>query len=304
MSRAKLTNELVDHRLRNTYRRIIRLEEYINAHTRILWGCEICNNQWSATPGTILNDLTGCPKCAKIPRLTNKIVDSRLIDDKRNIKRIGQYIDSKTKIDWKCTVCNNQWKAAPDGVLNSKRGCSKCSNNLKLTNKIVNERLINQKRDIQRIGQVSGTNTKIDWKCNNGHVWKATPNNVLNKNTGCSKCNRLGNPGKLYFKNNPHKKISPGLLYLIEITYNNQTFIKVGITEKSVKNRFLGDIKRYNIIELTSKKMSLYEAYLIEQKILRQYIKYLVEPNSTFNGKTECMQIDQNNIQNIINTYF
>ena len=55
----------------------------------------------------------------------NETVDARLAG--RGIKRIGEYINNNTKIEWECRVCGNRWEATPDNVLNNGRGCPECA---------------------------------------------------------------------------------------------------------------------------------------------------------------------------------
>jgi len=204
----------------------------------------------------------------------------------------------------RCNICEHRWKVRLNDVINNDVGCPSCAGLIKLTNTSVDRLLKEQKRNITRIGDIINARTKIEWKCSNNHSWSTTPDSVLNLLSGCPMCNRVGHASKEYFKRNPHKKKAPGLLYLIQLTYNNQIFVKVGITENNVTRRFAGDIQRYKIKEIASKQMSLYDAFLIEQEILNCYVKYLAKPSSTFGGKTECMQIAQDNVQLIIDSYF
>jgi len=119
----RLTNQIIDQKLIG--RNIQRIENYNGAHLKILWNCMTCNYEWSATPGHILNGGRGCPRCANNIRLTNEIIDQRLIN--RSIKRIGEYYNSCTKIDWQCLTCMHRWKALPPNVVSLEKGCPKCS---------------------------------------------------------------------------------------------------------------------------------------------------------------------------------
>ena len=71
-------------------------------------------------------------------KLTNIIVDEKLSD--RNIKRIDNYTGNHIKINWICLICNYTWAAMPYAILNSKTGCPKCANKVKLTNEIIDQR--------------------------------------------------------------------------------------------------------------------------------------------------------------------
>lgn len=124
-----LSNEIVDERLKLQNRKIERIGNYVNNHTKIEWKCltENCNNIWNAVPISVLHNKTGCPRCGKTGKLSNEIVDRRLIETTRNIERIGDYINNRIKINWKCLECNNIWKTSSGNILDNKTGCPRCN---------------------------------------------------------------------------------------------------------------------------------------------------------------------------------
>ena len=115
------TNKEVDVILED--RNLVRLENYINNSTKIKFKCLKCSNIWKAQPSNIFYG-KGCPSCANNLILTNKEFDKKLIN--RSIKRIDNYIDSHTKINFKCLACNNIWDSIPTNIL-SGRGCPNCA---------------------------------------------------------------------------------------------------------------------------------------------------------------------------------
>ena len=58
-------------------------------------------------------------------KLDNETVDAKL--EGRGIKRIGEYVNNNTKIEWECEVCGNRWETTTNCVLNAGTGCPKCS---------------------------------------------------------------------------------------------------------------------------------------------------------------------------------
>jgi hypothetical protein len=182
----KLTNDIVDQRLIG--RNIKRLGNYSNISTKIEFQCLInsCQNVWKAIPQNIINNKHGCPKCVGKSPLNNIIVDQKLIG--RNLKRIGDYINCYSKIEFQCLVnsCQYIWQATTATIINRNSGCPKCANVLPLNNDILDQRLIG--REIERIGYYINCSTKIEFQCLVCHnLWKATPNSILN-NVGCPKC--------------------------------------------------------------------------------------------------------------------
>ena len=209
-----LTNDIVDERLQN--RPIKRIDNYINSDTKINWKClvENCNCIWFTTPNSIFNG-SECPACYGNMPLANEIVDIRLSN--RSIKRLGNYIDSITKINWKCLVenCNYIWKTTPNSILDQQSGCPKCAKVVKLTNEIVDNRLLEQNRPIKRIGNIINCEEKIEWEClNGGHIWSATPTNILNHNRGCKFCK------------NKNETLLYNTLQKLQIEFEYQTYLK------------------------------------------------------------------------------
>lgn len=61
-SRRKLTSETIARRLEG--RNITLISPYINTTSHHRWKCMACSHDWLATPHKVLNEFTGCPRCA------------------------------------------------------------------------------------------------------------------------------------------------------------------------------------------------------------------------------------------------
>ena len=184
--KAPLDNITIDVYLLN--KNIKRLGDSINNRTPISFQClvENCKYIWKTTPGSLLNNKSGCPSCAGVARLDTKIVDEHLIE--RNIKRLDLFINNKTKINFKCLIetCGHTWKTGLGSILNHGTGCPKCAGLVKLTNKIVDERLTN--RNIKRLDEYINAVTEINFQCLNcDYTWMATPSRIFN-GSGCPQC--------------------------------------------------------------------------------------------------------------------
>jgi len=118
---APLSNNIIDQRLIG--KNIKRLNDYVNAKTKMLFGCLIasCLYEWETTPTSVRR----CPKCVHCAQLTNDIVDKRLVG--RDIKRLEHYINDATPILFGCMCadCLHEWKSTPNNIFNGK-GCPKC----------------------------------------------------------------------------------------------------------------------------------------------------------------------------------
>jgi hypothetical protein len=103
---------------------------YKGSHFKILCQCKICNNEWNAWPNSLIRG-SGCPKCANKKEIgksakTHEQFTTELSDINPNVNIIEKYINSKTKINCHCNICGNEWKAAPNNLLNG-HGCPSCN---------------------------------------------------------------------------------------------------------------------------------------------------------------------------------
>lgn len=97
------------------------LETYLGYDNKIKHKCKIDGHIWDAFPNNILRG-KGCPMCKsrKISRNQAKTHDEYILElNKRrnNVIVIGTYINNKTKILHRCTICDHEWMATPDKIL-------------------------------------------------------------------------------------------------------------------------------------------------------------------------------------------
>lgn len=189
----KLTNEIIDQILLENNRPVKRIDDYINVKCYMNWGCTICDNTWATSTDSIVYGNHNCPKCAAKNRgikqkFTNEIIDQKLLDKNKKIKRIGDYNGMGVKIDWLCLVCDYRRDSTPGHILGD-RGYPKCNKKVKLTNDIIDQVLLENNRQIRRIGNYINNKTNIDWLCLEcDWIWSARSKNILNKDTGCPQC--------------------------------------------------------------------------------------------------------------------
>lgn len=141
-------------------------------------------------------------------RLTQKIINSRL--EHRNIKMVGEYYNSKTKILFQCAN-DHQWMAKANNVLNG-TNCSVCVNKT-LTKDIINERLM--LKEIEMISEYKGALSSATFRCKKKHEWVTQSSSVVNMNHGCPRCAKSG-----------FDKSKPAYAYILKF----DDFIKYGIT--------------------------------------------------------------------------
>ena len=161
-------------------------EKYVNSYTRLRWRCEE-GHEWEAKPSNVKSG-TWCRRCSY-----TKIGDIRrsTIEDMQDIaeERGGEclskeYVNYRTKLKWKCKE-GHVWEAVPSRIKGD--WCPFCTPQVKLTIK-----------DMQNIAKVrsgeclskefAGYQTKLKWRCKEGHEWEATPHNIKNQGTWCPIC--------------------------------------------------------------------------------------------------------------------
>lgn len=229
-----ITNDIFDKRISERF--IKRLGSYVHSKSPIKFECLKCNYMWDTIPNIILMG-SGCPKCANRLKSTNEDLDNKLVG--KNVKRIGNYVNNSTKIEFQCLEnnCNHIWPAKPNNILSGQR-CPLCFGKQKLTNEIIDTRLVG--RDIQRIENYINIDTNIEFKClvnTCQNVWKATPDNVVNSGTGCPNCS--------FFKN---EKIVQEYLIKSGIKFFRNFYIQK--FDKRIKKRYKLDfyLPDYNLV--------------------------------------------------------
>lgn len=292
---AKRTPEQIDEAVKG--RPLTRVGEYRNYDTKIEWKCHQCDNIWEATPNNVITKGSGCPTCGDITKGKKKSAGQKdRITQHLTFERI-ELVTPYTRISdnhtFKCQTCSHTWTTALNNLVNAKSGCPACVGLNRLTNESIDQRLVRQGRKITRMTDAVNATTKIQWKCDKDHVWKATPDSVLNAGAGCSRCNRLGFQTAAYFKRNPHKRTAVGTLYLISCSDGCNRFLKVGITEGTATQRYRSQLQRLHVEIIAEVPMLLGQAFEYEQQFLRRWAKMSYVPVVTFGGKTECLTYQQ-----------
>lgn len=99
--------------------------KYVNLKTKIEHECLVCGYHWDVLPDNMLHMPNGCPKCGKRAPLTKDEVVCRVAEIDDSIEVVGDYVDYKTKIAFRCKKCDNIWLAKPNNIFFGK-GCPRC----------------------------------------------------------------------------------------------------------------------------------------------------------------------------------
>ncbi|MDN6569807.1 MAG: hypothetical protein L0L22_02310, partial [Staphylococcus equorum] len=186
----KLTTEEIDKRIKElTNGEYLLLGEYVNSYTKIQIKHNICGNTYKVTWGSFQQG-SRCPRCSGVEKLDNQEIDKRMFElTNGEYVRIGDYINSNTKIQVKHILCGNQYKVAWDSFRAGSR-CSRCFGNEKLDNQEIDKRMYElTKNEYLRLGNYVNSYTKIQIKhslCRNTYEVKWSH---FQQGRRCPKCN-------------------------------------------------------------------------------------------------------------------
>lgn len=153
---------------------------------------------WDAYPRNLLGG-HDCPSCSAIEasrrmKLTQENFCEKVHIYHPHIEVMGEYQGSNSDIELRCMICGNIWTTKAHNSLNG-HGCPKCgvgrqaSHRTKSHNDFISElKELNDKICVLSLYQ--NHHTKISCQCLIcGHIWKATPQNLL-RGTGCPRCSQ------------------------------------------------------------------------------------------------------------------
>jgi hypothetical protein len=133
--RIPYTNIEIDEYLMKNKILIKRLGGYKNSRSRISWQCLVCNKKWITSFSRIKTKQSICARCNNhIAQKTNEDIDLFIDSHNLPLKRIGEYINSYTKIDFQCDMCDYIWMVQPCEITRigsrgkgNGSGCPKCA---------------------------------------------------------------------------------------------------------------------------------------------------------------------------------
>lgn len=240
---------------------------------------------------------TKCRDCANKERSNSKKLEAAetFIEKAINIHggnynyELVSYNNAHTKVTIMCNTCDNTFTQRPDGHL-AGQGCPQCAfvanSKAKITkaadtfiNRAIN--VHGNRYDYNFVVYVDHK-TKILIGCTTcNSTYTQSPNNHL-QGQGCPSCAKNG-----------FDKIKPAILYYLKITNGITIVYKIGITNRSVEERFNSiELEKITILKTWDFQLGA-DAYDKEQEILRLFkdYKYIGDPILS-SGNTELFTID------------
>ena len=255
--------------------------DYKGANIKVTIICPI-HGDFEQTPNNHFNS-KGCRKCVGNICSDNdtfihkaKLVHGELYDYSK-----VNYVNNISKVVIICSVHGSFWQA-PVSHLQGQR-CPGCADKTKTQEQFINEAksIHNNKYDYSKVSYVNN-NTKIMIMCQEHGEFKQIPYAHLN-GSGCPTCARYG-----------FDKSKPAYLYYLKITTDNgQILYKIGITNRTVNERFnLTELSKIEIVKQINYSIGQY-AYDEEQRILKQFKEFkYTGPAILETGNTELFTVD------------
>lgn len=164
-------------------------EFYINNNTRLRWRCAE-GHEWEAVPSSIKSG-SWCPECAgrKTPEAALHAL-KQIALSKGGVCLSSEYRAAKSKLRWRCAQ-GHEWLATPDSISNKGTWCPCCAMSVKgparLGLQICKDKAANRGGECLS-DKYTNTDTKLRWRCAEGHEWEARPDSVVRLGTWCPKC--------------------------------------------------------------------------------------------------------------------
>lgn len=137
---------------------------------------------------------------------------------------------------------------------------------------------------------------KVDIICPDHGVFRQTAGSHISNGSGCPTCSVKdyeGGYSRARFISHPEIQNNPATLYLIECHRGDEAFIKIGITQKTIHDRFrINNRLPYDFTILAEHQGALYELFQLEQAIKIAHKRFKHTPLVPFNGKSECFALD------------
>ncbi|AND75469.1 endonuclease [Acinetobacter phage vB_AbaM_ME3] len=205
------------------------------------------------------------------------------------------YNKNNVKIKIICNQCSNTFEQTPANHLHF-NGCKPCETNAKSKrntkskDKVIEDfvKMHGTKYDYSKV-DYKAWNIKITIGCPHHGDFKQEPNSHLQGN-GCPKCGRLKLSRFGGMTNLDESGLEPARIYLVKFKSKQYEFIKVGVTSRTVEDRFkpvvYKQFEKEVILDLEAKARDVVN---IEKLVLSTFDsdRYYISDGNAFKGCTE-----------------
>ena len=118
---------------------IVLSDKYINNKTPLLMKHSLCGFEFNIQPNDFLSHNHRCPYCKGGSYKNNKKIFYKKMENYKEFKIIGNYINDNTEIKLNHINCNTIFKIKPNLFFKKKCKCPTCDNNKKTHKEFINE---------------------------------------------------------------------------------------------------------------------------------------------------------------------
>ncbi len=274
----KLTNEEFLKRLKEKAPTLEPLEEYIKSDVSIKFKCNVCNTEFRNAPIRILGTRNqGCPVCFyNKQRISKEDFENRAREHNKNVKVVGEYINSKTKIKVQCVCCGKYFYMRADSILEGRGHGSCVQKNLERKPLKTQEEFVEQLKktndNIIPLGTYTRGKDKMTFKCLICQkTWESRTEHVVFGDSGCPHCktskgeqrverylseNKIDYNKQHIFKDCKDKSYLPFDFYLPNyntcIEYDGEQHIRPAFGEERFYKTVLHDTMKNNYCRLNN----------------------------------------------------
>lgn len=266
--------------------------EYVNSKTKVIVTCKL-HGDFKQSPNNHLTGYVGCKKCTGIETLTKEkftLKAQEIHGDKYDYSLLNSISGVDTKISIICPI-HGEFMQSPYKHITRQQGCPECGSiqraktyTKSLKTFIKEAQIVHNNKYTYESSVYKHTNKNLLITCPIHGDFKQQPANHL-QGQGCPSCAKGGfDPNKT------------AIFYYLKVSKNDEVFYKVGITNRTIKERFRSDME---YIEVLSSKTFLngHRAYKLEQWLLRRYSDYRVFDKFPLKiGNTELLYKDIRNL--------
>jgi len=275
---------------------------YVGCMQKVVLTCPV-HGDFQVTPNSHLStQRSGCQKCAKRHHYSQQEFIEEAIKIHKNKYDYSNvtYINNKIKIE---IICPEHGSFFQLPVVHTRNGggCKKCA-----AGQAGSYHKKNTAWFIETAVSIHGTkynyasttykryHDKVEIICPEHGSFFQTAGSHLHNRSGCPMCSYRdyeGGYGIKRFANHPEIKNNPAVLYVVRVHNDQETFVKVGITQKTIDERLTGRLPySYDVIGTVSGR--LYNLFLVEQAVKKQLKLQKYRPSIKFNGHTECFNVE------------
>lgn len=176
---------------------------------RVRWKCDL-GHTWEVRIADRTFYKTGCPTCNGKEVLYGfndlETRDPRIAQEANGWDPRTVHFHSSKKYSWKCKL-GHEWMAVVESRVKQNTNCLVCGNRQLLTgfNDLATKfpLIARQASGWDATKVMSGSNSHLWWRCEEGHKWRARVADRTSQLTGCPNCAKTGfspdRPGYLYF---------------------------------------------------------------------------------------------------------